>query len=100
VVGVFLNGDAITDRDRRGQRVSDDSFLLLFNGHYEPVEWTLPQQWGEAWEPVLDTSDPAREPGDPRDPGTGRDAEPVEAGKPLSVAGRCVVALRRRELPS
>jgi isoamylase len=99
-VGVFLNGDAITDRDRRGQRVHDDSFLLLFNGHYEPVEWTLPAQWGEAWEPVLDTSDPAREPGDPRDPGTGRDVDPVAAGKPLPVAARCVVALRRRELPS
>ena len=99
-VGVFLNGDAITDRDRRGQRVIDDSFLLLFNGHYEPVDWTLPTQWGEAWEPVLDTSDPAREPGDPRDPGTGRDVDPVQAGKPLPVAARCVVALRRRELPA
>ena len=41
-VGVYLNGDAITDRDRRGQRVTDDSFLLLFNGHDEPAEWTLP----------------------------------------------------------
>ena len=58
-VGVYLNGEAITDRDRRGQRVSDDSFLLLFNGHDEPVEWTLPGPWGGPWELVLDTSDTA-----------------------------------------
>jgi isoamylase len=46
-VAVFLNGDAITDRDRRGQPVSDDSLLLLFNGQHEALDWTLPKQWGE-----------------------------------------------------
>jgi hypothetical protein len=34
-LGVFLNGDALPDPDRRGHRISDDSFLLLFNAHYE-----------------------------------------------------------------
>jgi hypothetical protein len=28
-VGVFLNGSGITDRDRRGRRITDESFLLL-----------------------------------------------------------------------
>ena len=28
---VFLNGGAITETDRRGQPIRDDSFLLLFN---------------------------------------------------------------------
>jgi isoamylase len=28
---VFLNGGAITEADRRGQPIRDDSFLLLFN---------------------------------------------------------------------
>ena len=60
-VGLFLNGDAITDRDRRGQRVTDDSFLLLFNAYHEPIDWTLPKQWGEWWELMLDTSGPGRE---------------------------------------
>src|SRR6266516_4186293 len=60
-VGLFLNGQAITDRDRRGQRVTDDSFLLLFNAYHEPIDWTLPKQWGELWEAVLDTSGPGRE---------------------------------------
>ena len=43
-VGLFLNGDAIADRDRRGQRVTDDSFLLLFNAHHDLIDWTLPKQ--------------------------------------------------------
>src|ERR1700735_1446614 len=60
-VGVFLNGEAITDRDTHGQRVTDESFLLLFNDHYEAIDWTLPKQWGSWWEAVLDTAGPDRE---------------------------------------
>jgi glycogen operon protein len=106
-VGVFLNGEAITDRDRRGQRVTDDSFLLLFNGHHEPVKWTLPQQWGQTWELVLDTCDTGNPAGAVRPAGHPREAaaagaagavpETLEAGKPLAVAGRCVMALRRQQ---
>ncbi len=36
-VTMFLNGDAITEPDRRGQRIVDDSFLVLFNAHHEPL---------------------------------------------------------------
>ncbi len=41
-VAVFLNGDAIREPDARGEPVKDDSFFLLFNGHYEPIDFTLP----------------------------------------------------------
>jgi glycogen operon protein len=41
-VGLFLNGEAIHTPDERGQRVVDDSFLLVFNAHNEPLAWTLP----------------------------------------------------------
>jgi glycogen operon protein len=81
-VGLFLNGDAITDRDRRGQRVTDDSFLLLFNAYHEPIDWTLPKQWGEWWELMLDTSGPGREGG------------AFASSVTLPVAGRSVVVLQ------
>jgi isoamylase len=56
---VFLNGDAIPDPDSRGNRVTDDSFLLLFNAHFEPVEFKLPEaEYGEAWEMVVNTAAP------------------------------------------
>ena len=38
---MFLNGQGIPDRDPRGQRVIDDSFLLCFNAHDEPIEFTV-----------------------------------------------------------
>jgi isoamylase len=86
-VGMFLNGDAITDRDRRGQRVTDDSFLLLFNAHADPVDWTLPKQWGQWWELVTETADPARE------------GEILESSATIGVGGRSVVILQHRDPP-
>ena len=55
--GVFLNGLAIAEPDARGEQVRDDSFLLLFNAHHEPLAFTLPpDQFGETWEYALDTA--------------------------------------------
>ena len=48
-LGVFING-AFLGIDDRGQRITDDSFLLLFNAHNEPVEFRLPdQKFGREW---------------------------------------------------
>jgi glycogen operon protein len=55
-VAVFLNGHGIPDRDARGQRVLDDSFLLCFNAHYEPLEFTLPPaEFGASWRTLVYT---------------------------------------------
>ena len=87
-VGVFLNGDAINDRNRRGEHVKDGSFLLLFNGHHEAAEWTLPKQWGQSWQVLVDTA--AAE----------RDGTMVDGGEPFPVAGRSVVVLLRADAES
>jgi glycogen operon protein len=59
---VFLNGDSITEADRRGQPIRDDSFLLLFNASPRELEFTLPPaRYGEVWETVLDTARPAEQ---------------------------------------
>jgi glycogen operon protein len=56
-LGVFLNGQAIPDRGRRGQEIKDSSFYLLFNAWQQPISFTLPTaRWGKAWELVLDTA--------------------------------------------
>ena len=55
-VMVFLNGEAIAEPDRRGEPIVDDSFLMLFNGHFEKTTFTLPKRdYGEQWTAVLDT---------------------------------------------
>ncbi|GGV29819.1 glycogen operon protein GlgX homolog [Streptomyces filipinensis] len=58
-MGVFLNGDAIAERDPYGRRMVDDSFLLLVNGYWEPVDFRLPDHsFGERWTTLIDTADP------------------------------------------
>ncbi|HVW70388.1 MAG TPA: glycogen debranching protein GlgX, partial [Steroidobacteraceae bacterium] len=56
-LGVYLAGAAIERRDRRGQPVKDNNFLLLFNAHHEMIPFQLPQFLsGKAWWTVLDTA--------------------------------------------
>jgi isoamylase len=55
-LGVYLAGEALTETDRRGQRLTDDNFLLLFNAGSEAVEFQLPQQLGPgSWLVLVDT---------------------------------------------
>ena len=55
---VVLNGEAITRHGDRGQPVSDDTFLLLFNAEDEARTFTLPTDFGDRWGVVLDTDEP------------------------------------------
>jgi glycogen operon protein len=58
-LAVFLNGKGIPELDSRGERITDDSFLLLFNAHHEPMTFTVPDaSYGEAWSVLLDTAAP------------------------------------------
>ena len=58
-LAIFLNGRGIPDRDAVGERVVDDSFLLLVNAHHAEVTFVLPDEaYGTAWEVVIDTADP------------------------------------------
>jgi len=55
-LGVFLNGREIPTRTAHGEEIVDDSFLLLFNAHFEPVEFTLPtRRLATRWEVELAT---------------------------------------------
>ncbi|MGH8874789.1 MAG: glycogen debranching enzyme, partial [Acidimicrobiia bacterium] len=81
-LAVFLNG-AILSTDRRGGQIVDDDFLLMFNAHSQPLDFTIPAGLGEGrWEVVVDTGDPAAAPA------------PVEGGT-VPVADLGLVVLRR-----
>ncbi len=65
VVGLFLNGEGLTAPGPQGERVEDDSFLLLFNASPVDCEFTIPsRRFGEAWTFVLSTAEPDRPAGD------------------------------------
>ena len=55
-VSIFLNGEAIATVGSRGERILDNSFLLFFNAHCEPLKFAIPaklQAWD--WSVVIDT---------------------------------------------
>jgi isoamylase len=81
---VFLNGEAITEPDRRGRRVVDDSFLLMFNAHHDIIRFTIPKDFGDAWVSEIDTAVPISV-----------DSKLYRAGEEVPVAGRSVRVLRR-----
>ena len=86
-VTVFLNGEGIREPDTRGERVVDDSFFLLFNGHHEPMDFTLPDLGaGERWQVEIDTAAPLLADVEDRS---------LKPGEPFPVEGRSVQVLRK-----
>jgi isoamylase len=55
-IGVFLNGEELKAETKDGEEVRDESFLLLFNAHFEDITFRLPaRRFGAHWEVVLTT---------------------------------------------
>ncbi len=55
-IGVFMNGDELDTVTETGEPVRDDTFLLLFNAHFEDIAFRLPaRRFGTRWEVVLAT---------------------------------------------
>src|SRR6185503_389560 len=81
-IGVFLNGEEIGTATQRGEPVRDDSFLLLFNAHFEDVAFRLPaRRFGTRWEVELTTG--------------ALDATRLTPGGTVTVESRSVAVLRR-----
>ncbi|HET7808088.1 MAG TPA: glycogen debranching protein GlgX [Gaiellaceae bacterium] len=58
-LGMFLNGEELDETTSRGEPIGDESFLLLFNAHYEPVTFQLPaRRFGARWKLELSTAEP------------------------------------------
>ncbi|MEO7077258.1 MAG: glycogen debranching protein GlgX, partial [Rhodococcus sp. (in: high G+C Gram-positive bacteria)] len=86
-VSVMLNGEAIAEPDDRGEKVVDDSFFVLFNGHYEPIPFTVPDVGaGDEWTLEFDTAS--------WDPDVAESGI-IRTGETFEVAGRSVRLLKR-----
>lgn len=56
---VYLNGADIPEMDYYGNPTVDNDFILIFNAHYEPIQFTLPDEnYGSKWKLVVDTYNP------------------------------------------
>jgi len=86
VLGMFLNGEEIGALGHRGEEIFDDSFLLLFNAHFENRTFMLPRRrFGAQWALELSTADPAAAAG----------SLTVGARTELEVLARSIVILKR-----
>ncbi|MGW4006521.1 glycogen debranching protein GlgX, partial [Streptomyces nigra] len=84
---VFLNGNAISEPGPRGERIADDSFLLMFNASPKTLDFVVPVDHGRQWQVVVDTARPDGVP-----PGTG---PKVQAGERLTLVDRSLTVLQR-----
>ena len=88
-VAVYLNGTTIGSPGPRGERVTDATFCVLFNAHWEEVSFRLPAEaWGKAWRKVLDTNEtlPA-------------DGDVLHGGQAVPIGGRSLLLLERADGP-
>jgi isoamylase len=86
-LGMFLNGEGVHTRGDMGERIVDESFLMLFNADTSEMRFTLPEKaWGERWRRLLDTREAAP---------VSDEGPELEPGAPVPLVGRSVVLLRR-----
>ncbi|WP_030693896.1 glycogen debranching protein GlgX [Streptomyces globisporus] len=84
---VFLNGNAISEPGTQGERIADDSFLLMFNASSKELEFAVPDSHGRCWRMVVDTSDPEGMPP--------REGPELAGGERVTLAPLSLTVLRR-----
>ena len=85
-LAIFINGDTLANPNARGEPISDNSFYVIFNAHFEALTFTLPaQRWGAEWRMLLDTAQ-----------GWIEDSPALSAGTQLNITPRSVVLLQRQ----
>ncbi|MEO8582902.1 MAG: glycogen debranching protein GlgX [Flavitalea sp.] len=55
-LGIFMNGNGIRTVGPKGERTTDNNFFIMFNAHYEAMDFILPpEKYGTYWMKVIDT---------------------------------------------
>ncbi|MBZ4487568.1 glycogen debranching protein GlgX [Microbacterium sp. cx-55] len=81
-VGVFLNGNGIRERDRRGETIRDKHFIVLFNAGDDDVDFTLPDvEFSPRWDVLVDTA------------GKHANTRPADPGDVLAVGAKSLIVL-------
>ena len=58
-ISIFLNGKELNRPGLKGERIVDNSFLVLFNDHHDPVDFEIPYPLQEMeWQLKIDTQKP------------------------------------------
>ena len=88
-LAVYLNGMGLRSVGTHGERITDDSFYVIFNAYEGELDYLLPaEKYGSEWTKVLDTSLTSI------DECTGV----YKAGEMVRVSGRSTVLLKTKPL--
>jgi isoamylase len=83
-LGMYLDGRGLRSRGPHGERIVDESYLLVLHSGDNDVSFTLPgRPWAESYEIVIDTASP-----------TGLNTASLAAGSALPVGPRTTLLLR------
>ncbi|MDB5010779.1 MAG: glycogen operon protein [Mucilaginibacter sp.] len=86
---IFLNGKGINAADSQGNKVTDDSFYVIFNAHDGSLNYKLPHEiYASDWRIIIDTSK-----ADMKESG-----EKFNAGQTILVKDRSLVVLQSNYL--
>ncbi|MCR2826563.1 glycogen debranching enzyme, partial [Microbacterium sp. zg.Y909] len=78
----------IRERDRRGEPIRDQHFLVLFNAGDEAVDFFIPDpEFAPHWDVMVDTA------------GELADSAPIDPGATVQVQGKALVVLREHSGP-
>ncbi|MGZ8805064.1 MAG: glycogen debranching protein GlgX, partial [Microbacterium sp.] len=87
-VGVFLNGAGIRERDRRGEPIADNHFIVLFNAGDEPVDFQIPAvEYSPRWDILVDSA------------GERADVENIDPGATVMVQAKAMLVLIEHQGP-
>lgn len=86
-LGVYFNGNEINAVDRKGKKVVDDSFYMMFNAYHKPLDYKLPpQKYGNDWVKILDTTEDC----------ISEDGPLFKAAENIQVAGHSIIVLKHQ----
>lgn len=87
-LGMLLTGDAIPDVNAEGEKIIDDTFLILLNAHWETVLFVLPKSSHGKWCLVVNTFDGM---------GSSSNIEAVPFQFPLGARSMVVLRAKRKD---
>jgi glycogen operon protein len=82
-IGLRLNGRTLDDVNGVGEPIQDETYMIMFNPHTEPIRFFMPRRPGTAWELEIDTANPEK-----------TDKPVIPSGEYYEMAPRTSVVLR------
>jgi glycogen operon protein len=84
-LGIYLNGYGLRSVGPKGEKITDNSFYIIFNAHHDFLPFVLPgKKYGSRWIKVIDTDENY----------IGERGQSFNPGETIEVEGRSIIVLK------